>query len=404
MKCLHPFFLCGQILPCGKCEACRGTYVCDWTVRFLCEAESFSRGAVFGTLTYDDKHLPEDANLCLKDVQAFFKRVKKRLKLYNIGTRYMYCGEYGTNRGRPHYHFVLTGLSPDKISNDELSNIINVIEKSWTFGFTSITPVVTPEAAIHYMIGYALKFEGKYAKKPGETDEQYFVREGRIAPFVRFSSGIGRRYCEDHKHEMIDKNYLEIGGKKFSLPRYFRKKILASANEKQLSKILFSQVEYLAEKLKKVSGFRKRFALELRHELLCEYEKNCDKYVNSLFFYAKVDPEYAKEKSFLKKRFKALYEKVYDVFGEDIPSFLIFCEENGYDYELSKKYEKICEKYEHLLRYRVIDLWFSTFDLDRKLNECRSFFVDEVVQSGKNFCFFRKKRMKKRVCDSVDHG
>lgn len=404
MKCLHPFALKGKILPCGKCEACRGTYVDEWIARFLCESESFSRGAVFGTLTYNDENLPEDENLCMKDMQDFFKRVKRRLNLYNIGTRYMYAGEYGSNKGRPHYHFILSGLSRENMTEERMKKIISVIEDCWEYGYTNITPVVNPVASIRYMIGYALKFEGKFAKRPGEKAEEYFDREGRVAPFVRFSSGIGQTYLEQHKQEIIDKGYVEIGGQKFALPRYFRKKILSIATEDQLAKMVASQVDFLAEKLKKVSGTNKKFALELRDGLLCEYTKRGDEYVNSLFFCSRKHADLQRAKRDLKKKYELYWYHFCDEIVEDFPSFMSFLDKSGYWEELRLKELEIQNNYMHLVRYSLIDLELATYFLNKKIDECRCFFADEVVQRGKNYCFKRRNRMKKRIQDRINHG
>ena len=71
----------------------------------------------FLTLTYDDAHLPEHGQLVKRDLQLFFKRLRK-----NVGPfRYVACGEYGELKRRPHFHVALFGMdfSSDRIEYSE---------------------------------------------------------------------------------------------------------------------------------------------------------------------------------------------------------------------------------------------------------------------------------------------
>lgn len=61
----------------------------------------------FITLTYDDKHLPENGQLVLEHWQKFAKRLRK-----NHGPfRFYMCGEYGERTHRPHFHACIMGHS-----------------------------------------------------------------------------------------------------------------------------------------------------------------------------------------------------------------------------------------------------------------------------------------------------
>ena len=104
----------GMTVPCGKCIACRKAKAREWTLRMLHELDT-SRDATFLTLTYDDDSLHVSPNtgfasLCKRDLQLFFKRLRRALP--GLPLRYFSVGEYGDNTLRPHYHAIMYNLSP----------------------------------------------------------------------------------------------------------------------------------------------------------------------------------------------------------------------------------------------------------------------------------------------------
>lgn len=60
----------------------------------------------FLTLTYSDETLPRHGQLIKRDLQLFFKRLRKITGPF----RYVACGEYGELRRRPHFHVALFGV------------------------------------------------------------------------------------------------------------------------------------------------------------------------------------------------------------------------------------------------------------------------------------------------------
>lgn len=71
------------------------------------ESDSYSDDQmIFLTLTYDDKHLPEDGELHYDHVQTFLKNLR-RLCLSRL--RFFVCGEYGDLFDRCHWHMILFG-------------------------------------------------------------------------------------------------------------------------------------------------------------------------------------------------------------------------------------------------------------------------------------------------------
>lgn len=108
------------LVPCGHCRLCEHRKMKDWQTRGLCECATSNGLLPFVRLSYNDKHLPLGGDLCKEDVQAFLKRLRNYLSRAGgdiSRLRYCYCGEYGGDRGRAHYHvqfFNWPTLPPDE--------------------------------------------------------------------------------------------------------------------------------------------------------------------------------------------------------------------------------------------------------------------------------------------------
>nr|DAM31246.1 MAG TPA: Replication associated protein [Microviridae sp.] len=92
-------------LKCGQCMECRLAYSREWAIRITHEAQMHDANC-FLTLTYDDEHLPAHGQLVKRDLQLFFKRLRKSVGPF----RYVACGEYGELKRRPHFHVALFGM------------------------------------------------------------------------------------------------------------------------------------------------------------------------------------------------------------------------------------------------------------------------------------------------------
>lgn len=132
-------------VPCQKCRWCRLNNSKKWAERLVLET-LYHENNWFLTLTYRPNDIPimeeiKDQNgrtiftqendpdfgqgtLRKKDVQDFWKRLRKNLSLKNM--KYFYCGEYGPTSQRPHYHAIVYDLPiPDlKEAKDEQGRII----------------------------------------------------------------------------------------------------------------------------------------------------------------------------------------------------------------------------------------------------------------------------------------
>ncbi len=82
------------------------------------------RQSAFITLTYADEFLPPGGHLNVKHLQKFLKRLRKYITPRTI--RHLSVGEYGTEKGRPHYHVILFGIGSEEL--------ISILPQLWKLG------------------------------------------------------------------------------------------------------------------------------------------------------------------------------------------------------------------------------------------------------------------------------
>lgn len=153
--------------PCGKCPQCLKAKIYSWLFRLDKELER-SINPLFVTLTYNDENLrkheyintttgeiTETPTLHKKDLQDFFKRLRKaQNKAYPNANpiKYYACGEYGTKRGRPHYHIIMFNIMD-----------VNLIQSNWGKGFSLSLPLTNGGTA--YVLKYMSKVPIRNLKK-----------------------------------------------------------------------------------------------------------------------------------------------------------------------------------------------------------------------------------------------
>lgn len=169
--------------------------------------------ACFITLTYEDYYLPEYGSLVKSDLQKFFKRLRKNTGLH---LRYYAVGEYGSKRGRPHYHAIIYGMPQDE-------HTALAISKAWPFGRIQVDPCNLN--TIQYVAGYVLK-------KLFNTKEEQ-ENDPRIKEFALMSRrpALGSAYLEKILPNVFVQNkydvpsVLQFGNKSFPLDRTMRSKL-----------------------------------------------------------------------------------------------------------------------------------------------------------------------------------
>lgn len=193
----------------------------------MCEAQ-MHQVASFNTLTFNDRHLPDDYSVHVRDMQLFMKRVRKECGK----VRFFACGEYGDENKRPHYHVILFGVdfAEDRKfwrlgSNGDYNYRSATLERLWPYGFAE-TASLTPDNA-----GYAARYMVK--KINGERAEQHYSRihphtgvVSQVHPeFITMSTspGLGADFFRKYQSDCFPSDFLVLQGEKVSIPRYFFK-------------------------------------------------------------------------------------------------------------------------------------------------------------------------------------
>lgn len=226
MQCLSMIYVEGSDdivhkVPCGKCAFCLQNKRHDWQFRIYHEIKAQEHPGLFLTLTYHPKYVkrtPNGFSLRFRDVQLYFKRLRKAG--YKI--KYIAVGEYGTSTFRPHYHILLWTNTP-----------ITELERQWWCGAIHVGRVAMASAM------YTLKYI---------IQRKQSIPEGLEVPRAQFSRGLGISYLgRDYASAEAIYNYHNDGpnffsyieGAKVSLPRYYRDKIFT----KHIKKIEQKKVE-----------------------------------------------------------------------------------------------------------------------------------------------------------------
>ena len=198
-------------VPCGKCIGCKLEFSRQWAMRCVHESQLYDNNC-FLTLTYDDGNIPKGGTLVKSHFQKFMKRLRKFVNKQYPGKRikYLHCGEYGSESGRPHYHAIIFNYDfEDKKPCLELSDTNHYssesLEKLWPYGFSLIGEVNFNTCA--YVAGYCVK--GALTQ---EVEEMYDddVYKGRVKPYLTMSRG---RKDEDGRSTAIGAGwYYKFGG------------------------------------------------------------------------------------------------------------------------------------------------------------------------------------------------
>lgn len=213
-------------VPCTRCIGCRLERSRQDAVRSVHEASCFDDNC-FITLTYSDDFVPKSGSLVKSDFQLFMKRLREFVyRSAPAGAdgqakrvRFLACGEYGGNLGRPHYHALLFGYDfPDRVFFT-VQNGFNlyrsaILERLWPFGFSLIGDVSFESAA--YVSRYILK------KVTGENADGYY--DGRVPEFTLRSlkPGIGATWLDRYKKSVYPDDFIVLdGGVKCKPPKYY---------------------------------------------------------------------------------------------------------------------------------------------------------------------------------------
>lgn len=122
----------GQQTACRNCSECRNRAINDWVGRVLAETKtamaSHSVTLTYGRGANGDVDHPRAAILTYSDVQKYLKLLRR----HGYPVRYLVAGEYGSKKGRAHWHIMLFWQKavPDHVLDQ------NFMEQHWPHGFS----------------------------------------------------------------------------------------------------------------------------------------------------------------------------------------------------------------------------------------------------------------------------
>lgn len=205
-------------IPCGRCIGCKLERSRQWAVRCVHESQMWEENC-FITLTYNDENLPPEGTLVMEHFQKFMKRLRKKHNDKLI--RFFHCGEYGEERGRPHYHACLFNFDFQdkvlhKVSNGQRYYKSQELEKLWGMGHCIIGDVTFESAA--YVARYITK------KITGEKAKDHY--DGLKPEYCTMSRrpGIGSDWFDQYMEDVYSGDFVMIRGKKVKPPKYYNRK------------------------------------------------------------------------------------------------------------------------------------------------------------------------------------
>ena len=239
-------------LPCGGCEGCLLERSRQWAVRCMHEAQLWEKNC-FITLTYEEP--PPWNSLVHSDFQKFMKRLRKRFKgdkeVVDVRTgkssrpiRFYMAGEYGSVRGRPHYHACIFNFAFEDLkflrrtnSGSDLYRSAQ-LESLWPHGYSSVGDVTFESAA--YVARYVMKKQNQDIDVHAPVDLETGEVIQRLPEYNRMSlkPGIGANFLDKYKSDVFPNDYVVVNGHKAKPPRYYFKRL------EQQDPDLYEQVEY----------------------------------------------------------------------------------------------------------------------------------------------------------------
>lgn len=282
---------------CGKCHVCRYKKASIKACQAQCEYKTVGKGS-FITLTFGDKaiqdYLQKDSRFASmskykkdkyrnylqwtlekREFQLFMKRLRYKVyqqDLYNYSLnkgyldniykkngkkrnkiiknnyydyndfvprriRFMHCGEYGENKGRPHHHAIIYGIdfSFDKsvvryswrLKRNTVVHFNNMLSDLWQFG--DVTTDKVNYQTCNYVARYVTKKIVNKNKEYIDKDISGFVYSGRLPEYCTQSNrnGLGYDYYMQHAKKINSDLQLSFKNqdgqiKYVPIPQYFK--------------------------------------------------------------------------------------------------------------------------------------------------------------------------------------
>jgi len=182
----------------------------------------------FVTLTYSDAHLPPGGSLVKRDLQLFFKKLRKHHEKSVLvprvdpsnppRLRYFAVGEYGDVSERPHYHAIIFGYWPNdtvQLPGKRDLHRSPSLEKLWPQGNSSLGAVSFASAS------YVAHYTGK--KVYGEAAAAHYGP--RTPEFACMSKGLAAGWLQLYSDDVYPSDEVISSGRQAKPPRYYDKQL-----------------------------------------------------------------------------------------------------------------------------------------------------------------------------------
>ena len=227
-----------KFMPCKQCIGCRLENSRQWATRLLHETK-FHTKSCFLTLTYDDNHVPIDGSLNKSHLRTFFKDLRSRMSYYGKEKiKFFAVGEYGDQKGRPHYHACLYGPfdvfsddperteeEPSRSGDRQFSHLD--ISATWPHGRHRFSDLSFESAA--YVARYCLK-------KVSGISKAYHYGD-RVPEFQSQSNGLGKGHFEAWQSDIYPADHVVLPGRGAFMPPPYYDRLLEKTDPSLYEKV-----------------------------------------------------------------------------------------------------------------------------------------------------------------------
>lgn len=215
----------GFAMDCSQCIECRANDALDKTVRIMHEAKLYDQ-SWFVTLTYNADTLPKDGGLSKRDAWLFVHRLRKmQWRRFKRRIRYFTTGEYGEERGRPHYHLIIFNAAfPDRkdAGKNERGDLLfssELLDAAWQHQGICKFGAVSYDSA-HYCAKYGLK------RITGPKADEYYLTDDGVLVQPEYSvasrkPGIGRAWFDRYYKDFYSGDFCVLEGKEVPIPKQY---------------------------------------------------------------------------------------------------------------------------------------------------------------------------------------
>lgn len=249
-----------------KCHHCKERTLREWIFRLVYEGRR-ATAAHFITLTYDNAHVPRSKNgfktLNRQDLTLFMKRLRKNTGIKGI--KYFACGEYGTQRKRPHYHAIVYNQPDPKAYQNAWAVYSPEFKRKVAIGETHTGTVNQKSIA----------YTCKYLDKPNLVG--YFKNDDRAKEFRAMSQDLGANYITPatirfHRNH-LDKLYLMMDGFKVPMPKYYQQQIYTDLDRKEQLAIIVDKAQDKQRKMAEYAESQGKTYIQYRDELIAHKKR-----------------------------------------------------------------------------------------------------------------------------------